>query len=152
TCSACAACVPALSALEGMQVVQARRGCRELGGVDVAVHPERRLVGRGARRRVGDGDHLDVASFVALPDGLDGEEGRLALRESLADRGQLGVAVETVETKIQLGRSPRTPRGLRAAAPPSACPSRARSRRARARWCRPDGRCVPTCRRGTWKW
>jgi hypothetical protein len=87
--------VVAVSALERVQVAEARGGRRELGRVDVAVHPERGLVRGRSGRGVGDGDDMDVASLMAPADRFDGEEGRLALREPLEDRGQVAMPVES---------------------------------------------------------
>ncbi len=82
---------------ERLQEIQARRGGRDLGRVDVAVDPERRLFRGRAGRGVGDGQHPDVAALVALADRFDGDELRDFGGERLEDRRELGVAVEAVE-------------------------------------------------------
>mmetsp|Transcript_15759 Transcript_15759/g.43575 ORF Transcript_15759/g.43575 Transcript_15759/m.43575 type:complete len:491 (-) Transcript_15759:12-1484(-) len=58
----------AVQADELVQVVQAGGGRGQLGRVDVAVHPERRLVDVHAAGQVGHDDHPDVAALVALAD------------------------------------------------------------------------------------
>ena len=82
---------------ERLQEVEVGRRRRDLGRVDVAVDPERGLLRRRTGRRAGDGQHPDVAAFVALADRLDRDEIRMFGGEGLEDRGEVGVAVEAVE-------------------------------------------------------
>jgi hypothetical protein len=53
-----------------VQPVQAGGAGRQLGGVDVAVDPERRFVGVVTGVAVGDGQQPDLAPFKALANGL----------------------------------------------------------------------------------
>ena len=80
-----------------VQEVEVRRGRRHFGRVDVAVDPERGLLGRRAGRGIRHGDDPDVASLVALAGGLDRHEVRVLARERVQQVGELGVAVEAVE-------------------------------------------------------
>ena len=58
---------------------RAPRSRGQLGGVDVAVGPERRLVGGGAGGDVGDGRDPDVAALVALADRAHRHQRRVRL-------------------------------------------------------------------------
>ena len=82
-----------------VQEIEHRRRRRQLGGVDVAVGPERRLVLGGAGRDVGDRRDPDVAPFEALADRADRRQGRKRLRVFEQQLGQLVVPVEDVEVR-----------------------------------------------------
>ncbi len=93
--------VLAVTLLERVQVMQAGGRSGELRGVDVAVDPEGGLVGGRARVRVGRRDDPDVAALVARAHALHGKKPRMARREALQQRGEVVVAVETVEAEFQ---------------------------------------------------
>jgi hypothetical protein len=81
-----------------MQCCRRRRDFRRM---DIAVDPERRLVGCGAGRSVGEREHPDVAAFVTLADRLDRDESGVLARGRVQKVGELGVAVEAVEGKVR---------------------------------------------------
>jgi len=80
-----------------VQVVQAGGAGRQLGGVDVAVGPERGLVGVDTGGRVGYHGEPDVASLVALADGAHRDQVGPCLRIGVQQVGQGIVTVEDVE-------------------------------------------------------
>ena len=82
---------------ERLHEIERGGGRRDFGRMDVAVDPERRLLRRRTGRGVGDGQHPDVASLVALADRLDRHEVRIFGGEGVEDRREVGVAVEAVE-------------------------------------------------------
>ena len=55
----------------------------------------------GPVARVGDGQHPDVAAFVALADRFDRDEARMLARERVQQLGELGVAIEAVEGDLR---------------------------------------------------
>jgi hypothetical protein len=88
-----------------VQPVQAGRAGGELGGMDVAVHPERGLVGVGTGDAVGDDGQPDVPALVALADGPHLHQPGQGLGVGVKQAGQFLVAIETVESWLgQVGR------------------------------------------------
>jgi len=84
-----------------VQVVQHRGAGRQLGGVDVAVGPERRLVGRIAGAEVGDGRDPDVAPLVALADRMHRHQRRVRIDIVEQQARQRLVAQELVEARAR---------------------------------------------------
>ena len=81
-----------------VQEIEAGGRGRDFGRVDVAVDPERGLLRGGTGGLAGDGQHPDVAAFETPADRLDRDEIRVFGRKALEDRGEVGVAVEAVES------------------------------------------------------
>ena len=108
-----------IAAVLGEQLVEEvehRRRRGQLGGVDVAVGPERRLVLGRAGREVGQRRHPDVAPFVALADRADRRQRRERLRVLEQQLGQVVVLVEGVEADLGgVGGRHGHPGGWRAA-------------------------------------
>ncbi len=96
--------VGVLAVLRDQRVQEVEIGCRggHLGRVDVAVHPECRLLGGRSRLAVGDRHHPDVAALVAFPDRLERHEVRIFADERVQQFGEFGVAVEAVEFIAEL--------------------------------------------------
>ena len=69
--------IGAVAAQQRLNEIQARGGCQQLGGVNVAIHPVGRLVLRPPGVATGDDDHVDVAFFVALA--YDSQLGQLRI-------------------------------------------------------------------------
>ncbi len=82
---------------ELVQPVQAGRAGRQLGGVDIAVDPERGLVVVGAGGLVGEGEQPDVAPLEALAQAGQGHQVRRRGGIVAQQPRQFGVAVELVE-------------------------------------------------------
>src|SRR5438874_1230077 len=68
--------------------------------MDVAVAPEGRLLARRSGRGVGHGRAPDVAPFMALADGFDGQQVRPPLGQRANVPGQLIIGVVVVERQV----------------------------------------------------
>ena len=82
-----------------VQPVQAGGAGSQLGGVDVAVHPEGGLVGVGAGAGVRQRQQPDVAAFMALAQAAELHELRRRIGVILQQAREFVVAVELVETR-----------------------------------------------------
>ena len=82
---------------EVVEQVEGGARSRELHRVDLGVDEDRGLLLREPGLDVRDRAEPDVATFVRLPDGLEGEALRVLGRPRLERLGQLGVGVEVVE-------------------------------------------------------
>jgi hypothetical protein len=98
------AVVPAVATEEVVEKVERGGAAGDLGGVDIGVEPQRRLLLGGAGVQVGDGGEPDVAALIGLADALQPQQLGPALGPSLQQRAELVVAVETVERRRLLRR------------------------------------------------
>ena len=91
--------VAAVARHQVMQVIQHRGAGGQLGGVDVAVGPERRLVGVRPGRAVGDAHRPDLAPLETAADRFEADEIRISGGVFPQQRGERGVLVEDVEAR-----------------------------------------------------
>ena len=91
--------VAAVARCQLVQPVQAGGGGGQLGGVDVAVDPDRRLVGVSAGGGIGQHQQPDVAALEALADRAQLHQGWPRSCVRLQQLRQLSVAIEGIEAR-----------------------------------------------------
>src|SRR6185295_6788010 len=99
----------------------------DFGRMDIAVDPERGLFARRPARAIGDGGKPDVPAFETAADRLDGNELRKFGGKGLEQIGELGVAIEAVETDARHGGS--VAGKARSVAAPCGCRQRCAARK-----------------------
>src|SRR6185312_1798671 len=82
---------------ERVKEIEAGTGSRNLGGVDIAVHPESRLLGIRSGREGGDGDEPDISSLVALPNALNTNQTWILLAVCAENIGEVIIPVEDIK-------------------------------------------------------
>src|SRR5262249_17917879 len=89
--------------------VQAGHRAGHLGGVDVAIDPERRLLCVRTGGRVGDRRQPDVTALEAATDRIHAQQLRMRVGELAQTSRQLSVTVIRVEPDVGHSRAPEHP-------------------------------------------